>query len=84
MHDPFARDARGRTRLFDAVEAGDLPRVRSILFALTGTGVSCQRLALIDVRDHAGSTALDVAEAKGHDAIADLLRSEKLRMEYFE
>ena len=82
--DPFARDSIGRTSLFYAAERGDLAQVRRIIFSLTGTGLSCQRLALIKSRDSSGLTASDVAEQAGHKEIADLLRGEQMRMEFFE
>jgi ankyrin repeat protein len=82
--DPFARDSVGRTALFYAAERGDLEQVRRIIFSLTGTGLSCQRLSLIEIRDSSGLTASDVAEQAGHKDIADLLRGEQMRMEFFE
>ena len=83
-HDPFARDARGRTALFYAAERGDLEAVKRIIFSLAGTGLSCQRLALITIEDASGLTAADVAEQAGHRDIANLLNGEQGRMEYFE
>jgi hypothetical protein len=82
--DPFVQDSVGRTFLFYAAERGDLGQVRQIIFSLAGTGVSCQRLALIKIRDSSGLTASDVAEQAGHTEIADLLRGEQMRMEFFE
>jgi ankyrin repeat protein len=82
--DPFAKDSVGRTSLFYAAERGDLDQVQRIIFGLAGTGMSCQRLALITIRDSSGLTASDVAEQAGHTEIADLLRSEQMRMEFFE
>ena len=81
---PFERDSDGRTTLFDAAERGDVERVRKIIFGLTGTGMCPQRLSLIQVRDATGLTAADVAEQNGHDEVAALLRSEEMRMEFFE
>jgi len=80
----FARDPSGRTRLFHAAEHGDLNEVRKIIYSLTGTGLSPQRLSLINIRDSSGLTAAEVAELAGNKEIADLLRSEQMRMEYFE
>lgn len=80
----FARDAVGRTSLFYAAERGDLEEVRRMIFSLAGTGVLCQRLSLIEIKDSSGLTASDVAERAGHKEIAALLRSEQGRMEYFE
>jgi 2'-5' RNA ligase len=74
----------GRTELFYAAERGDLEQVRRIIFSLTGTGMSPQRLSLISKKDASGLTAADVAEQAGHDEIASLLRSEQGRMEFFE
>ena len=79
----FEKDARGRTPLFDAAERGNLEEVKSIIFSHAGTGLSPARLALITIKDNAGFTAADVAEQNGHEAIAQLLRSEEGRMEYF-
>ena len=81
--DPFVRDAAGRTALFYAAERGDIDEVRRIIFSLTGTGLWPQRLGLIEITDSSGLTASDVAEQSGHDEIADLLRREQVRMEYY-
>jgi len=80
----FERDPAGRTTLFHAAERGDLEEVRRIIYSLAGTGMSCQRLGLIEIKDASGLTASDVAEQAGHKEIADLLRCEQGRMEYFE
>ena len=82
--DLFERDSVGRTPLFDAAERGDIEDVRRMIFSLMGTGVCCQRLSLIGIKDSSGLTASDVAEQNGHKEIADLLRGEQMRMEYFE
>jgi hypothetical protein len=82
--DPFAQDSNGRTTLFYAAERGDIKEVRRIIFGLAGTGLWPQRLALLEIVDASGLTAADVAEQAGHDEIADLLRSEWVRMEYYE
>lgn len=82
--DLFAQDSVGRTALFYAAERGELKEVRRIIFSLTGTGLSCQRLSLIAIKDASGLTASDVAEQAGHKEIADLLRGERGRMEFFE
>lgn len=55
-----------------------------MIVSLAGTGLAPQRLALISIEDQDGLTAADVAEQHGHLAIAELLRHEQLRMEYFE
>ena len=82
--DPFARDSVGRTALFYAAERGDIDQVRRIIFSLAGTGLWPQRLALIEIRDSSGLLASDVAEQAGHKEIADLLRGEQMRIEFFE
>ena len=82
--DLFERDSVGRTALFYAAERGDLEEVRRMIFSLVGTGVCCQRLSLIAKKDSTGLTAGDVAEENGHKEIADLLRGEQMRMEFFE
>ena len=80
----FERDSVGRTALFYAAGRGDIEGVRQMIFSLAGTGVCCQRLSLIEIRDSSGFTASDVAEQNGHKAIADLLCGEQGRMEFFE
>ena len=82
--DLFAQDSVGRTALFYAAERGDLKKVRRMIYSLAGTGLSCQRLSLIAIRDSSGLTASDVAEHAGHKEVADLLRGEQMRMEFFE
>ena len=80
----FVRDEHGRTVLFVAAEHGRHEEVSRIIFSLAGTGFAPQRLALIALEDNEGLTAADVAERSGHRAIADLLRGEQARMEFFE
>jgi len=80
----FERDTAGRTLLFYAVEKGDMEEVWRIIFSLSGTGLGGQRLALINVKDLKGLTAIDVAKSSGQTEIADLLLGEKGRMEFFE
>ena len=80
----FVLDERGRTLLFAAAEQGRHEEVARIIFSLAGTGFAPQRLALIAIEDNDGLTAADVAERAGHQAVADLLRGEQLRMEFFE
>ena len=82
--DLFAQDSVGRTSLFYAAERGDLKEVHRLIFSLAGTGLCCQRLSLIEIKDSSGLTASDVAEQAGHKGIADLLRVEQMRMEFFE
>ena len=80
----FKEDDIGRTPLFYAVAKNDIKEVESIIFSLSGTGLSCQRHALISHKDHSGITAIDVAEKLGHEEIRALLSSELGRMEFFE
>lgn len=82
--DFFKTDKRGRTTLFYAAEIGDIEAVKAIIYKLVGTGISCQRLALINRKDREGLTAIDAAEKAGNSDIVDLLRGEKIRMEYYE
>ena len=84
QNDLFKTDEKGRTTLFYAAEIGDVETVKAIIYRLVGTGVCCQRLALINHKDSEGLTAIDVAEKSGNDEIAGLLRGEKMRMEFFE
>jgi ankyrin repeat protein len=78
------QDALGRTPLFYAAEKGLAEEVWDIIFSFRGTGLMPPRLALIAKEDHSGLTAADVAEQNGHEEIASLLRSEQVRMEYYE
>ncbi len=82
--DLFPLDSMGRTSLFHPAETGNLEEVQRIIYSLTGTGLSCQRLHLIKIRDASGLTATDLAIKFGHKNIADLLQSEQTRMEFFE
>ena len=82
--DLFGRDADGRTALFKAAAGGDIEAVRQMIFSLAGTGVCCQRLSFIEIKDASGLTAAELAERNGHAEIADLLRSEQMRMSFFE
>lgn len=80
----FGRDEYGRTVLFAPAEQGRHEEVSRIIFSLAGTGFAPQRLALIAIQDNDGLTAADLAERCGHQAIADFLRGEQARMEFFE
>ena len=82
--DLFSLDSIGRTSLFHAAETGNIEEVKRIIYSLTGTGLSCQRLSFIKIRDSSGSTAGEAALKAGHKEIADLLLSEQTRMEFFE
>jgi hypothetical protein len=83
-NDLFVRDDHGRTVLFAAAEQGRLEEVSQVIFSMAGTGFAPPRLAFIAIEDADGLTAADVAERGGHHAIADLLRGEQARMEFFE
>ncbi len=80
----FDRDSRGRTALFYAAERGLIKEVRRMIFSLTVTGVGPTRLSLIEIKDFSGLTASNVAELNGQKEIANLLRGEQFRMEYYE
>jgi len=77
------QDIVGRTPLFYAAEKGLEEEVKEIIFSFRGTGMFPPRLALIAQKDVLGPTAADVAEQNGHEEIAQLLRSEEGRMEFF-
>ncbi|MGI9243929.1 MAG: hypothetical protein ACR2RV_24245 [Verrucomicrobiales bacterium] len=79
----FDEDADGRTSLFTEAEAGRVDAVDAILSRLAGTGMCPERLSLIDHKDKNGDTAIDVAKRAGHKEVAELLASEKGRMEFF-
>ena len=83
-NDLFKLDLMGRTTLFYAAGGGDINAVEKIIFSLSGTGMSLQRLSLIKIKDVNGQTAIDMAEQAGHKEVASLLSSEKGRMEFFE
>jgi len=78
------QDIVGRTPLFYAAEKGLEDEVKEIIFSFGGTGMFPPRLALIAKKDVLGLTAADVAEQNGHEEIAQLLRSEQGRLEFFE
>ena len=80
----FTLDTFGRTRLFYAAESGNMEEVHRIIFSLAGTGIGCQRFSLLSIIDNGGHSAADLAEQAGHKEIAALLRSELVRMEYYE
>ena len=82
--DYFKIDDKGRTILFHYAATGNLPEIERIIFSLAGTGISCQRYALIRIKDDEGYMAADIASQNGHVEIENLLRSELGRMEYFE
>jgi len=80
----FSRDLMGRTALFYVAGGGDIEAVNRMIFSLSGTGMSPQRLSFINVKDIRGRTAIDMAEQAGQKEVVSLLRSEKGRMEFFE
>ena len=82
--DIFDKDLMGRTALFYVAGGGDIDAVNRMIFSLSGTGMSPQRLSLISIKDCNGLTAADMAEQAGHKEIASLLRGEQGRMEFFE
>ena len=82
--DLFHKDENGRTLLFDAVQTGNIKIVEMLIFSLMGTGMSLQRLALLEIEDNNGKTAQDHAAKNGFKEIEALLRSEKVRMTYYE
>ena len=84
VSDPFKEDDIGRTTLFYAVAKNDMSEVESVIFKLSGTGLGCQRYALIVHKDNIGITAVDLAEKLGHTEIRKLLSSELGRMEFYE
>ena len=81
--DPFKEDDIGRTTLFYAVAMNDMPEVERVIFRLSGTGLGCQRYALIVHKDNTGITAVDLAEKLGHMEIRKLISSELGRMEFY-
>ena len=82
--DPFAKDEKGRTALHHAAARGVETEVWAVLAKVRGTGAFPPRQGLIELRDADGLTAADLAERGGHAKIAELLRGEVSRMEFFE
>lgn len=82
--EPFAVDELGRTALHRACAQGDRGAVWDVLRVVAGTGVFPQRQALLEVRDRSGRTAADIAEQSGHLELAEELRGEWMRMDFFE
>lgn len=79
----FEKDNHSRTRLFYAAERGHLAQVKRMCFRMAGTGFSPQRLGFIEKKDLDGKTAADIAEENGYHEVADFLRGEAIRMEYY-
>ncbi len=84
LGDIFHTDNYGRTALFYAAERGDEEIVWIILSSLAGTGMACQRGALLEVRDKEGKLAEDWAQINGQEEIRKILSVERQRIEYFE
>ena len=82
--DPFFADEEGRTELMRCALAGDLSAVEKIIFALPGTGIFCQRFALIRKTDNHDQNAIMLAREAGHEDVAELLRKEHDRMYWYE
>jgi len=80
----FLKDNEGRTALFYAAERGDEEIVWILLSSLAGTGISCQRGTLLEVRDHEGVLAEDWAQINGQGEIKRILSVERQRIAYFE
>ncbi len=80
----FDLDLMGRTALFYVAGGGDIEAVNRMIYSLSGTGMSPQRLSFISIKDINGITAIDMAEQAGQKEVAALLRSEKGRMNFFE
>ncbi len=82
--DIFLTDIFGRTALFYAAERGDQEIVWILMSSLAGTGINCQRGALLEVRDNAGNLAEDWAQINGQGEIRRILSVERQRIAYFE
>jgi hypothetical protein len=82
--EPFAKDEKGRTPLHHAAARGVESEVWAVLSKVRGTGIFPPRQGLIEIKDAEGLTAADLAERSGHAKIAELLRGEVSRMEFFE
>ncbi len=82
--DIFLKDKDGRTALFYAAERGDEEIAWILLSSLAGTGISCQRGTLLEVRDLEGRLAEDWAQIHGYEEIRRILSVERQRIAYFE
>ena len=80
----FKTDSNGRTVLFYAAERGDEEIVWLLLSSLAGTGVGCERGALLNVKDNDGNLAEDWARLRGKAKMESILEGERMRIEYFE
>lgn len=84
MAELFTQDQMGRTALHHAAQRGDLDAAWGILRSVAGTGIFPPRKSLLEVRDHHGMTAADLAARAGHIEVAETLNHEWVRMELFE
>ena len=80
----FHADNNGRTALFYAAERGDEEIVWILLSSLAGTGIQCQRGALLEVTDNEGMLAEDWAQRNGQEEIRRILSIERQRIAFFE
>lgn len=80
----FRLDSEGRTVLFYAAARGDCDILWALLRRLPGTGLWCARGSLLNIKDHHGELAEDVAETHGHGEAKHLLCHERIRIEYYE
>ncbi len=80
----FRIDNEGRTVLFYAAARGDCEIIWALLRTLPGTGISCARGSLLNIKDNNGDLAEDFAETHGNEEAKQLLLHERIRIEYYE
>ncbi len=80
----FRIDNGGRTVLFYAAARGDSEIIWALLRRLPGTGISCGRGSLLNIKDNNGDLAEDFAETHGNEEAKQLLIYERIRIEYYE
>ena len=80
----FLTDANGRTALFYSAERGDEEIVLLLLASLAGTGIACQRGALLNIRENEGNLAENWAQLHGQETVQKILAIERGRIEFFE
>lgn len=80
----FRLDNAGRTALFYAAARGDSEIIWALLGRLAGTGLSCARGSLLNIKDKNGELAEDFAEKHGNEEAKQLLLHERIRIEYYE
>lgn len=73
-----------RNALCHAITNGDPKAAENILFKLSGAGIACERLALLNHRNSEGDTVIDIAQKAQQTEITKMLSAEKNRMEFFE